>query len=102
MPYEDQFAALGHPIRQTILRELAQGPANVRHLTEVAGTSQPVVSQHLKVLRDAGLVSVEEQGTRRVYGVEAEGLEVLLTYLETQWLQVIEGAVAAGEEDRDA
>lgn len=98
MPYEEMFTALSHPLRQQILDALRVQPASVRELTDGLTASQPVVSQHLKVLRDAGLVSARAEGTRRIYSVETEGLRQLRLFLEQRWRGVIE-AVA---EDKDA
>ena len=85
MPYEDQFAALAHPLRQKILDALQDMPSTVRDLTRRFDTSQPVMSQHLKVLRDAGLVGVTPQGTRRIYHLEARQLGALRAYLQQHW-----------------
>jgi DNA-binding transcriptional ArsR family regulator len=87
MPYEDQFAALAHPLRQDILNELQAGPLSVRNLTISLATSQPVMSQHLKVLREAGLVVAVPQGTSRIYHIEEAKLDALRSFLEDHWRQ---------------
>ena len=85
MPYEDQFAALSHPLRQKILDALQSAPSTVRELTDRFDTSQPVISQHLKVLRDAGLVDATPQGTSRLYRIEEAQLNALRNFLEEHW-----------------
>ena len=86
MPYENQFAALGHPLRQSIVRQLTTAPASVRALTDALPASQPVISQHLKVLRETGLVRVETRGARNIYSIEADQLDKLRAFLEQHWL----------------
>lgn len=85
MPYENQFAALAHPLRQSILDELQSGPSTVRDLTDKLDTSQPVMSQHLKVLRDAKLVIAIPQGASRLYHIDATQLTELRSFLEDHW-----------------
>jgi|TARA_R110001599_G_scaffold82062_3_gene221163 DNA-binding transcriptional ArsR family regulator len=85
MPYEDQFAALSHPLRQKILDTLQSAPSTVRELTDRFDASQPVISQHLKVLRDAGLVDATPQGTSRLYRIEEAQLNALRNFLEEHW-----------------
>ncbi len=81
----DPFDALGSPVRRRILELLASGEAAAGELTRVAraefGISQPAVSQHLRVLRDGGLVSVRALGARRVYRVEPGFVEALDRWL---------------------
>ena len=85
MPYESEFAALSHPTRQHILDLLAEGPRTVRALTEQIEVSQPRMSQHLKVLLDAGLVSATPDGAKRVYTLQAERLQALRHFLMDHW-----------------
>lgn len=79
------FAALGDPTRRTILELLAAGEQPVGALVvalQARGPiSQPAVSQHLKVLRDAGLVRVRTEGTRRVHALDGEGLDAARAWL---------------------
>lgn len=81
----DPWAALGDPSRRRIVRLLAQGPASVTELARQLPISRPAVSQHLKVLKEAGLVDVRPQGTRRIYEVDPTGLSALRAELETFW-----------------
>ncbi len=98
MAYEEQFAALSHPLRQQILTAVQAQPLSVRDLTDVLGVSQPVVSQHLKVLREAGLIDASAEGTRRIYRIEKAGLAALRDYLTAHWGKVL-GALD-GKADR--
>ncbi|SKC82719.1 ArsR/SmtB family transcription factor [Krasilnikoviella flava] len=79
------FEALGDPVRRRLVELLAAGeqPAGalVDALQAEAGISQPAVSQHLRVLRDARLVTVRAEGTRRLYAVDAAGLDVVRLWL---------------------
>lgn len=77
--------ALGDASRRELLNRLAAGPASVRQLSDAVPISRPAVSQHLKVLLDAGLVTAEPHGTRRIYSVAPEGVGMLREYLETLW-----------------
>lgn len=90
MTYESQFAALSHPLRQQILTALQTEPASVRALTDQIAVSQPVMSQHLKVLREAGLISATPQGMKRIYKIEPKGLEDLRRFLEQHWLSALQ------------
>lgn len=79
------FEALGDPVRRRILELVATGEQSagtiVTAVQEYTSISQPGVSQHLKVLRDAGLVSVRAEGTRRLYGLDPTGLDPARTWL---------------------
>jgi DNA-binding transcriptional ArsR family regulator len=76
------FAALGDESRLAIVTELAKGERAVNQLVDVVDISQPGVSQHLKVLRDAGLVRVRPQGQRRLYSLDPQGFRVIELWLE--------------------
>ncbi len=85
MSYETVFAALSNPVRRSILERLRDQPSSVRSLADHYPYSQPAISQHLKTLKDAGLVEDTAEGTRRIYRVRPEGLRELKAYLEQQW-----------------
>ncbi len=70
----DVFTAIAHPVRRQILDRLAEGEESVSHLAEPFGMSRPAVSQHLRVLRDAGLVAEERHGRERHYRLQPERL----------------------------
>src|SRR3954453_19259396 len=83
--------ALGDRTRRTIFRRLTAGPRAVGELAEELPVSRPAVSQHLRVLKQAGLVTDRAVGTRRLYAVDPRGIEVLRRELDRFW----EGALAA-------
>jgi DNA-binding transcriptional ArsR family regulator len=90
------FEALGNPTRRAVFEMLREGPRSVGELADALPVSQPAVSQHLQVLRQAGLVSVEKRGQQRIYRVDLEGLGRLRTYVETFWDGVLDGFERAG------
>jgi DNA-binding transcriptional ArsR family regulator len=77
--------ALGDPTRRAIFEQLAERPSAVVDLAEHLPVSRPAVSQHLKVLKEAGLVRDVQVGTRRVYSLDPDGLAGLRDYLERFW-----------------
>jgi DNA-binding transcriptional ArsR family regulator len=83
--YEEAMNALGDPTRRRILERLAAGPKAVGELARGLPVSRPAVSQHLRVLKTAGLVSERPEGTRRVYRVDPGGIVALRAYFEDFW-----------------
>jgi DNA-binding transcriptional ArsR family regulator len=81
----DPFEALGDPNRREILRTLASGDLPVHEIAEKLPISRPAVSRHLRLLKDAGLVSERTLGTRHIYHLENEGLATVQSYLERVW-----------------
>ena len=79
------MTALGDETRRTIFELLAGRPRAVGEIAEHVPVSRPAVSQHLKVLKDAGLVVDRPAGTRRIYQVNPEGVAMLREYLDTFW-----------------
>src|ERR1700742_3478514 len=77
--------ALGDPTRRAIFERLADGPRAVGELADGLPVSRPAVSQHLKVLKAAGLVSDRKQGTRRLYQLDPAGIDALRAYFERFW-----------------
>ena len=77
--------ALSDPSRRSLIEALRAGPQPVVRLAEGVPISRPAVSQHLRVLSDAGLVTVRQEGTRRYYGLHPEGFTALRDYLDTLW-----------------
>ena len=89
---------LGDDTRRLIVERLAQGPQPVGELARDLPVSRSAVSQHLKVLKEAHLVSDRAVGTRRVYQLDQAGLALLRTYLDVLWSRALDGfAAAAGE-----
>ncbi len=81
----DAFAAIADPNRRYLLEELRRGPKTVNELAAGLPVSRPAVSQHLKVLLDAGLVNVRAEGTRRVYTIVNAGFLKLNLWLDQFW-----------------
>lgn len=77
--------ALGDPTRRTIFERLALRPMAVGELADELPVSRPAVSQHLRVLKAAGLVSERPSGTRRIYRVDPDGVGALRAYFEGFW-----------------
>jgi DNA-binding transcriptional ArsR family regulator len=87
----DGWEALGDPTRLAIVTCLTERPRAVGELADELPISRPAVSQHLKVLKDAGLVSDRAEGTRRVYRLNPMGLAALRDQLETFWTRALSG-----------
>ena len=85
MPNADPFDALGDPTRREILRLLSGGDKPVHEIAATLPISRPAVSRHLRLLKDAGLVSEQPDGTRRIYHLQEQGLRAVQTYLEGIW-----------------
>jgi len=81
--------ALGDPTRRAVFERLARRPMAVGELAEELPVSRPAVSQHLRVLKDAGLVRERPEGTRRVYSVELECVAALRSYFDRFWDQAL-------------
>ncbi len=90
--------ALGDATRRQVLDRLRSGPRSVSELAAGLPVSRPAVSQHLRVLREAGLVTSRRDGTRQLYRLERAGLEVLRTYVESFWDDVFAAFSAAATE----
>ena len=87
MAYANALTALADPTRQRVLEELRSGPKPVGEIASRLPVSRPAVSQHLKVLKDAGLVIDRAEGTRRVYSVDSAGVAAIREYFEQFWQQ---------------
>ncbi|HEX6581988.1 MAG TPA: metalloregulator ArsR/SmtB family transcription factor [Thermoleophilaceae bacterium] len=92
------MAALGDPTRRAIFECLADRPRAVGELASELPISRPAVSQHLKVLKDARLVTDERAGTRRIYQVDPDGLRAMRGYLDHFWDQALAGFKTAVEQ----
>jgi len=92
----DALAALADPTRRQVFELVAERPSPVGQVADRLPVSRPAVSQHLRVLRQAGLVQEERIGTRHVYRLDTAGLEILRAYFESFWersLAAFKGAV---------
>jgi DNA-binding transcriptional ArsR family regulator len=83
--YSNALSALGDPTRRAIFEHLGERPSAVVDLAALMPVSRPAVSQHLKVLKGAGLVRDEQVGTRRIYSLDPDGIAVLRDYLDRFW-----------------
>ena len=96
------ISALGDPTRKTIFERLTRGPLAVGELASDLPVSRPAVSQHLKVLKQAGLVVDRRQGTRRLYQADPQALADLRAYFDAFWDQSLAAfRTAAEREDSD-
>jgi DNA-binding transcriptional ArsR family regulator len=85
----DAWVALADRTRRSIVERLAHGPMAVGELARDLPVSRPAVSQHLKVLKGAGLVIDRPEGTRRIYQLDPDGVGALRTYLDQFWNQAL-------------
>jgi DNA-binding transcriptional ArsR family regulator len=92
------MSALGDPTRRAIFERLADGPLAVGAIAAELPISRPAVSQHLKVLKEAGLVSDTQAGTRRLYAMNPRGLEQLRSYFDGFWRRALVAFTAAAEQ----
>ena len=96
------FVALGDPTRQLILERLARRPLPVGKLAAGLAVTRPAVSQHLKVLRTAGLVAQSRSGTRRVYRIDPKGIDAMRTYLDRFWDRALAALKVAAEQESES
>jgi DNA-binding transcriptional ArsR family regulator len=96
--YQDGLAAIGDPTRRAIFELLAEGPTPVGELAARLPISRPAVSQHLAVLKAAGLVSDRAAGTRRLYRLDPDGVAAMRSYLDRFWDQALADFKAAAEQ----
>lgn len=82
---ERVFAALHDPTRRTVFESLRNGPKPVGEIARALPVTRPAVSQHLKVLKEAGLVEDRSEGTRRIYQIDPEGLGAMRAWLDQFW-----------------
>ncbi len=101
MTYATALACLADPTRRRIFERLRTGPAPVGVVAKGLPVSRPAVSQHLKVLKEAGLVNDRPEGTRRVYYVDPDGLGELRAWIDRFWTDALESFKAELEEDAD-
>jgi DNA-binding transcriptional ArsR family regulator len=95
------FAALADPTRRTVFERLKDGPRSVRELADTLPVTRPAVSQHLKVLKDAGLVIDRAQGRQRVYRIDPHGLGQLRAWLDRFWDIALQAFKAEAERETD-
>jgi DNA-binding transcriptional ArsR family regulator len=99
------WGLLGDPTRRVIFELLARRPSSVQELANQLPISRPAVSQHLRILRDGGLVVSQAEGTRRIYRLNPDGVGALRTWLDGVWGDALAGfqkaAETAGRLDQD-
>ena len=100
-PRGDAWTALGDPTRKAVFELIADRPRAVGEIAGVLPVSRPAVSQHLKVLKDAGLVIDRPVGTRRIYRVDRDGLAALRTDLERFWGKALAAYKAVVEQSTE-
>jgi DNA-binding transcriptional ArsR family regulator len=93
------LGALADPTRRAIFERLAGGPRSVGELAEGLPVTRPAVSQHLRVLKDAGLVFDRPDGTRRLYQLDPDGVGALRAYVDQFWTQALAAFKEAAERD---
>jgi DNA-binding transcriptional ArsR family regulator len=98
MTYQRALAALSDPTRRALLERVVERPRSVGDLVRALPVSQPAVSQHLKVLKEAGLVAERRDGTRRIYSADATALGELRAYVDAMWRDALEGFAARVDE----
>jgi len=99
MANQSAFAALADPTRRAVFERLSAGPRSVGDLAQDLPVSRPAVSQHLKVLKAAGLVVDRPEGARRVYQIDPQGLGQIRAWLDRFWDAALEAFVAEVEND---
>ena len=93
------LAAIADPTRRQVFERLADGPRSVGDLAQGLPVSRPAVSQHLKVLKAAGLVSDRAEGARRIYEIDPHGLGALRAWLDQFWGDALAAFKAEAEKD---
>jgi DNA-binding transcriptional ArsR family regulator len=99
MAYQSALVALADPTRRSVFERLLDGPQPVGRIAKGMPVSRPAVSQHLKVLKEAGLVTDRAEGTRRVYCIDPHGLAAVRRYLDQFWDQALTAFAAEAEKE---
>jgi DNA-binding transcriptional ArsR family regulator len=99
MTYANAFIALADPTRRAVFERLRKGPRAVGDIAEGLPVSRPAVSQHLKVLKEARLVTAYRDGTRQFYAIDTQGLSDVRAYLDTFWGDALNAFKAYAEKD---
>lgn len=96
---ERTLDALGDPTRRIVFKRLRNGARSVTEIAQGMDVSRPAVSQHLKVLKTAGLVVIRAEGTRHLYGVDTRGVEALRSWLDGFWGEALVAFKSAAERE---
>ena len=100
MAYEAALTALSDPTRRLVFERILAAPRSVAAIAEGLPVSRPAVSQHLKVLREAGLITERRNGTRRLYTANPQALGELRAVIEAMWQEALGSAAAALDEEK--
>jgi len=100
MAYGNALLALSDPTRRAVFERLRKGPASVQQIADRLPVSRPAVSQHLKVLKEAGLVRDEPRGTARIYSIHTPGLRELRDWLDGFWSEALDRFKSYAEKDK--
>ena len=101
MAYEMTLAALSDPTRRLVFERILAAPRSVAAIAEGLPVSRPAVSQHLKVLREAGLITERRNGTRRLYTANPQALGELRAAIEAMWHEALGSMAAALDEEKE-
>jgi DNA-binding transcriptional ArsR family regulator len=99
MAYETVLAALADPTRRQVFERVLASPQSVSAIAEGLPVTRPAVSQHLKVLREAGLITERREGTRRLYVANAQALGELRATIDAMWREALSGMAARIDEE---
>jgi len=102
MAYGTALAVLADPTRRQVFERLRGGPRPVKVIAQGLPVSRPAVSQHLKVLKDAGLVEERSEGVRRIYSLRREGLAELRAWLDGFWGEALDAFKLEAERSYEA
>jgi len=97
--HSERFAALADPTRREIFERLSKKPMAVGEIADGLPVSRPAVSQHLKVLKDAGLVTMRSEGTRNVYAIDFRAIASMRDYLDKFWNKALAAFKDAAEKE---
>jgi DNA-binding transcriptional ArsR family regulator len=100
MAYGYALSALANPTRRTVFERLRRGPRPVGDIARGLSVSRPAVSQHLRVLKEAGLVHERRDGTRHLYSVNGDAIAELREYFELFWEETLDAFKTAAERER--
>ena len=95
------LSALGDPTRRIIFQRLADGPRTVGELAKGLPVSRPAVSQHLRKLKDCGLVTDRAEGTKRIYRIDPDGLGTIRAWLDRFWSEALDSFKAEAEREQE-
>ncbi|HVY57376.1 MAG TPA: metalloregulator ArsR/SmtB family transcription factor [Xanthobacteraceae bacterium] len=102
MAYDSALAALADPTRRRVFEQLRSGPKAVGRIAQSMPVSRPAVSQHLKVLKEAGLVREQREGAKRIYEIDPKGLGALRRWLDQFWDEALDAFQAEAEAGQSA